>query len=217
MNACTTGKKAAKTALAGGSLSLRQTGYRRGNWLPCLEPGPCSFDSAVDADGRFGGGQSSSRALPLPFPLPPPGRPNLLFFGKRSGFIRPASERLPRQPTSSFIVSEKVRPAESYQVSPSSLLNVLRSESPPSLKRCSRTPRPRAISGTCSSGKITILRFSPIEAASSPSTLASARAASGALTLSTCLPLRVLARHSSSATTKPRPCALPTRNLRPPR
>ena len=33
-----------------------------------------------------------------------------------------------------------------------------------------------------------------------------ARASSGGLTLSTCLPLRVLARHSSSATTKPLPC-----------
>src|SRR6516225_1198597 len=42
------------------------------------------------------------------------------------------------------------------------------------------------------------------------------RAASGGVTLSTCLPLRVLARHSSSATTKPRPCALARRNLRPP-
>ena len=36
------------------------------------------------------------------------------------------------------------------------------------------------------------------------------------LTLSTCLPLRVLARHSSSATTKPRPCELAIRNLRAP-
>src|SRR5580704_907687 len=82
------------------------------------------------------------------------------------------------------------------------------SDSPPSLSRCSRTPRPRPISGTWSSAKHTILRFSPTAATSSPSTGAMARASSGGLTLSTCLPLRVFPRHSSSGTTNPLPALL---------
>src|SRR5437763_249097 len=52
--------------------------------------------------------------------------------------------------------------------------------------------------------KMSIFRFSPMLATSSPSTGAMARASSGMSTLSTCLPLRVLATHSSSSTTKPR-------------
>src|SRR6187401_733725 len=50
----------------------------------------------------------------------------------------------------------------------------------------------------------------------SPSTTLTARASSGAFTLSTCLPLRVVPRHSSSATMKPLPWWLATMNFRPP-
>jgi len=74
--------------------------------------------------------------------------PNLLVFGKPLGARRPASARLPRQSASSFSVRLKARPAESVQPKPFSTSKVLMSESPPSLWRCSRTPRPRVISGT---------------------------------------------------------------------
>jgi hypothetical protein len=58
---------------------------------------------------------------------------NLLVRGKPFGASRPASARLPRQSASSFSVSLNRRPAESIQVSPTSALNALRSDSPPSL------------------------------------------------------------------------------------
>src|SRR5262249_20809240 len=61
------------------------------------------------------------------------GRPNLLFWGKRSGLIRPASARFPRQGASSFKDRAYVRLAESTQVSPSSALKVFTSDRPPSL------------------------------------------------------------------------------------
>src|SRR5579871_5780353 len=69
---------------------------------------------------------------------------NLLFLGKPLGAKRPASARLPRQSANSLRDSVKTRPAESVQVNPFSASNTLMSDSPPSLWRCSRTPRPRA-------------------------------------------------------------------------
>ena len=54
---------------------------------------------------------------------------------------------------------------------------------------------------------MTILRFSPMVArwVASSGTTTQTQASTGALTFSTCLPLRVLATHSSSGTTKPSP------------
>src|SRR5436305_1135697 len=60
-------------------------------------------------------------------------RPKWLFFGKPLGASRPASARLPRQSESSFIDIVKVRPAPSIQVRPSPDLNVVTSDSEPSL------------------------------------------------------------------------------------
>src|ERR1700730_3135857 len=80
-------------------------------------------------------------------------RPNLLDFGNPFGGSRPASARLPRHSASSFMVAENSRPAESRQVNPSLATKVVTSDSPPSLYFCSRTPRPRAISGTWSIAK----------------------------------------------------------------
>ncbi len=142
--------------------------------------------------------------------------PNLFDFGKPFGGSRPASARLPRQSASSLLVALNSRLAESRQVRPSLATKVTMSERPPSLYFCSRTPRPRAISGTWSSGKISILRLSPITAMVSPSTVVTARASLGIVTFSTCLPLRVLPTQSSSLTMKPCPSWLATRNLRPP-
>src|SRR5271170_458469 len=58
---------------------------------------------------------------------------NLLVRGKPFGASRPASARLPRQSASSLSDSLNRRAAESVQVNPTSALNALRSDSPPSL------------------------------------------------------------------------------------
>src|SRR3977135_591524 len=142
-------------------------------------------------------------------------RPNLFDFGRPCA-RRPASARLPRQSANSFQLRPWSRPAESFQARPALESNVATSDSEALLYFCSRTPRPRAISGTWSIGKITILWLVPITATLSPVTVAIARASLGISTLSTCLPLRVLPTQSSSLTTKPCPSWLATRNLRPP-
>src|SRR3954465_1981797 len=88
---------------------------------------------------------------------------NLFDFGSPCA-IRPASARLPRKSARSFQLSAWSRPAESFQVSPAFCSNVATSESWALVYFCSRTPRPRAISGTWSSGKTTILWLVPITA-----------------------------------------------------
>src|SRR5712671_3937826 len=140
-------------------------------------------------------------------------RPNLFDFGKPCA-RRPASARLPRQSDNSFIVMLCSRPAESLQVRPALESNTATSDSEALVYFCSRTPRPRAISGTWSIGNSTILWLVPIAATVSPATVAIARASFGISTFNTCLPLRVLLTQSSSLTTKPWPSALATRNLR---
>ena len=75
-------------------------------------------------------------------------RPNFRLATKRSGRTRPASPRLPPQAANSFNDRLETRPPSPTQFNPSLPLNVVTSDSPPSLWRCSRTPRPRAISGT---------------------------------------------------------------------
>ena len=74
---------------------------------------------------------------------------------------------------------------------------------------------PRVISLTSSSGKISILRFSPMAATMSPSTGTQQQASAGSSTFSTCLPLRVMATTSSSGTMKPWPEVAATSSLRP--
>src|SRR4051812_5686371 len=70
----------------------------------------------------------SSRALPLAGSWL-----KELLRGKPFGARRPASARLPRQSASSLSVRENARPAASVHDSPSSTLNALTSDSPPSL------------------------------------------------------------------------------------
>src|SRR5215213_7035511 len=108
------------------------------------------------------------------------------------------------------------RPAESFQVNPALSSNTATSDSLALEYFCNRTPRPRAISGTWSSGNSTILWLVPITATVSPASVAIAQASFGMVTLSTCLPLRVLPTQSSSLTTKPCPSLLAIRNLRSP-
>jgi hypothetical protein len=68
---------------------------------------------------------------PRRYPLPPLGNAqNLLLVRKRSGRMRPASLRLPRQLDNSFRLSVKLRPAVSTQVRPSLPLKVATSDSP---------------------------------------------------------------------------------------
>src|SRR5437870_506658 len=82
----------------------------------------------------FGRGRSrNERAKHRPKRGPPGTHTNVLVFGKPLGASRPASARLPRQSRSSALGSFCVRPAGSSQVRPSSSLNTLASESPPSL------------------------------------------------------------------------------------
>src|SRR4029077_10561358 len=59
--------------------------------------------------------------------------PNILVFGKPLGARRPASARLPRQSASSLSDRLNIRPAESDQLRPFSISNVLMSDKPPSL------------------------------------------------------------------------------------
>src|SRR4029079_15653897 len=78
----------------------------------------------------------SSRArakFQLPFLAEAAIAPNLLLVRNRSGRTRPASLRLPRQAASSFRERLKLRPALSIHVSPSLPLNVVTSDSVPSL------------------------------------------------------------------------------------
>src|SRR5215470_17376375 len=84
------------------------------------------------------------------------GLPNLFDFGRPCA-RRPASARLPRQSDNSFMVMLWSRPAESFQARPALESKVVTSESEALVYFCKRTPRPRAISGTCSIGKRTIL------------------------------------------------------------
>src|ERR1700742_2585573 len=90
-------------------------------------------------------------------------RLNLFDFGRPCA-RRPASARLPRQSASSFAVMLWSRPAESFQVRPALASKVVTSDNAAPVYFCSRTPRPRAISGTWSIGKITILWLVPITA-----------------------------------------------------
>src|SRR5580692_11249012 len=101
-------------------------------------------------------------------------RPNLLDFGKPCA-RRPASARLPRQSASSLSVMLCSRPAESFQESPLLESKVATSDSEALVYFCKRTPRPRAISGTWSIGKTTILWLVPITATVSPCTVVIAR------------------------------------------
>src|SRR6266704_6095935 len=142
-------------------------------------------------------------------------RRNLLDFGRPCA-RRPASARLPRQSANSLPVMLWSRPAESFHVSPALESNTATSDSLALEYFCKRTPRPRAISGTWSSGNSTILWLVPITATVSPATVVMAQASFGISTLSTCLPLRVLPTQSSSPTTKPCPSRLAIRNFRPP-
>src|ERR1700675_4481377 len=142
-------------------------------------------------------------------------RKNLFDFG-RPPARRPASARLPRQSASSFQLMLWSRPAESFQVRPALDSNTATSDSFALEYFCRRTPRPRAISGTWSSGTRTILWLVPITATVSPATVQIAQASFGISTLSTCLPLRVLPTQSSSLTMKPCPSWLAIRNFRPP-
>src|SRR6267143_2041822 len=96
---------------------------------------PLNMRRPAHADGVY---QSPSETFPLVGVAP-----NLLLRGNPFGARRPASARLPRQSASSLRANVNDRPALSIQVSPSSALKVLRSDSPPSLNRCKRTPRPR--------------------------------------------------------------------------
>ena len=72
---------------------------------------------------------------------------NLFDFG-RPWARRPASARLPRQSDNSFQLMLCSRPDESFQVSPALESKVATSDSAALVYFCSRTPRPRAISGT---------------------------------------------------------------------
>src|SRR6266568_1738780 len=74
-------------------------------------------------------------------------RPIRFDFGKPCA-SRPASARLPRQSANSFQLMLWSRPAESFQVRPALESNVATSDNPALVYFCSRTPRPRAISGT---------------------------------------------------------------------
>ena len=76
--------------------------------------------------------------------------------------------RLPRQSESSFQLRLCSRPANS-QVRPAFDSSVATSDSEALVYFCSLTPRPRAISGTWSSGNTSSLRLSPITATWSPS------------------------------------------------
>src|SRR3989440_4055850 len=140
---------------------------------------------------------------------------NLFDFGRPCA-RRPASARLPRQSDNSLALMLCSRPAESFQVNPALSSNTATSDNLALEYFCSRTPRPRAISGTWSSGNSTILWLVPITATVSPTTVVIAQASFGMVTLSTCLPLRVLLTQSSSLTTKPCPSLLAIRNLRSP-
>src|ERR1700759_5880705 len=90
-------------------------------------------------------------------------RKNLFDFGKPCA-SRPASARLPRQSANSFQLIAWSRPAESFQLRPALESNVATSDSAALVYFCRRTPRPRAISGTWSIGKITILWLVPMTA-----------------------------------------------------
>src|SRR6202012_520573 len=82
--------------------------------------------------------------------------PNLFDFGRPCA-RRPASARLPRQSDNSFMVMLCSRPDESFHVRPALASNTATSDNSALRYFCRRTPRPRAISGTWSIGKITIL------------------------------------------------------------
>src|SRR5210317_1859485 len=70
--------------------------------------------------------------------------------GNPRGAIRPALARLPIHSTSSAASTTRFRPAGSFQDKPSSRINVVASDRPPSLYFCKRTPLPRPISGSSS-------------------------------------------------------------------
>src|SRR4051794_23158264 len=99
--------------------------------------------------GRYQTARTGGTRLSPDYPIP---LPNLFDFGNPFGGRRPASAREPFHSASSFMVAENSRPAESFQVRPVLASNTAMSERPPSLYFCRRTPRPRAISGTWSSG-----------------------------------------------------------------
>src|SRR3979411_3284368 len=99
------------------------------------------------AHPRMRGGEEGDYSTPLP---------NLFDFGRPCA-RRPASARLPRQSVKSFKLMLWSRPAESFQVRPALESKVATSDSSALVYFCRRTPRPRAISGTWSSGNTTIL------------------------------------------------------------
>src|SRR4051812_21009294 len=95
---------------------------RRGNQTQQTRKKSLSLEPARGKD------HLSSRALPLAGSWL-----KELLRGKPFGARRPASARLPRQSASSLSVRENARPAASVHDSPSSTLNALTSDSPPSL------------------------------------------------------------------------------------
>src|SRR6266852_724279 len=76
------------------------------------------------------------------------------------------------------------------------------------------TPRPRAISGTSASGKMSSLRLVPTTATESPSAGTQTRAVAPSAGVITTLPLRVWLSASSAGTTKPRPSLRRDQQLR---